>query len=143
MFRKILVWLLATFFILYGLIRVFGGIMIIQDLTSGSAHFGVQEGADKVTKFFEQSTATPLIPFGALGYMNCIVLMGAMLLLGTIGMLMKKRWGTIVMSSYFVLYVFLFINFQVFNIKIAYLIVSFLLFMLFIRVNREALNEHD
>ena len=117
--------------------------MIIQALKSGSADSGVQEGTDKVTKFFDQSTATPLIPFGTLGYMNCIVLMGVMLLLGTIGMLMKKRWGTIVMSSYFVLYVFLFINFQVFNIKIAYLIVSFLLFMLFIRVNRDALNEHD
>ena len=79
MFRKILVWLLATFFILYGLLRVFGGIMTIQALKSGSADSGVQEEADKVTKFFDQSTATPLIPFGTLGYMNCIVLMGVML----------------------------------------------------------------
>ena len=129
MFRRILIWALGAFFLLYGLLRVAGGIMVLNALLTSAEHAGVQEGADKVRAFMGDPSRTEIISFSPVGYMSYIVIMGIILIVGTIGVLLNRRWGVGVMSGYFGLYVLLFLNFQVFNIKIAHLIGSFILFL--------------
>jgi hypothetical protein len=127
--RKLLIWILGGFFLLYGLIRVAGGGMILKALMGDSDHFGVQDGADKVKAFMNNPSVSAIIPFSPEGYISYIILMGVALLVGTVGVLLNKRWGVWVMSSHFVLYVLLFLNFQVFNIKVALLVGTFILFL--------------
>ena len=139
--RKILVWALGAFFLLYGLVRVAGGIMVLNALLANGEHSGVQEGADKVREFMSDPTQTAIISFSSVGYISYIVIMGIILIIGTIGVLLNRRWGIGVMSSYFGLYVLLFLNFQVFNIKIAYLIGSFILFLVLLWLKKLSKNS--
>lgn len=137
MLRKILIWVIGLFFILYGLLRVAGGIMVISALLVDGEHEGIQEGADKVRSAMDNPAQFEIIPFNSFGYMGYIIFMGLILIVGTVGVLLSKRWGPWIMSSYFVLYLFLFLNFLVFNIKIAHLVGSFVLFLLFLWLKKK------
>ena len=139
-FRKVLIWTLGIFFLLYGLVRIAGGIMVLNALLSSGKHLGAQEGADKVRAFMNDPTLSEIIPFSPVGYISYIIVMGVILFIGTIGVLLNRRWGIGVMSSYFGLYVLLFLNFQVFNIKIAHLIGSFTLFLVLLWLKKLSKN---
>ena len=139
--RKISIWTLGAFFLLYGLVRVFGGIMVLNALVSSVEHNGMQEGADKVRALMNDPTQTAIVSFSPVGYISYIIMMGMVLIVGTIGVLLNRRWGVGVMSSYFGLYVLLFLNFQIFNIKIAHLIGSFILFLVLLWLKKLSKNS--
>ncbi len=112
--------------------------MIINALLAGGEHDGIQAGVDKVKSVMDDPAQFEIIPFNSLGYMGYITFMGLILVVGTAGVLLSKRWGTWVMSSYFVLYLLLFLNFLVFNVKVAHLGGSFVLFLLFLWLKKKA-----
>lgn len=132
MLRKILTWVIGVFFLLYGLVRVVGGVMVVIALSASGEHAALQEGANKVRAAMDNPNQFEIIPLSSMGYMSYIVLMGLVLIFGTAAVLLNRRWGVWVMSSYFALYLLLFLNFMVFNIKVAHLVGSFVLFLLFL-----------
>jgi len=111
MIQKILAWMLGIAFIFYGLIRFIGGIFVMNALMVDNANpedtYGIHAGAEKVRNSIPDLAETAFIPFNDVGYMSYIIVMGAILIIGTIATLMKKQWGVWIMSSYFVLYLFL------------------------------------
>jgi len=131
MLRKIIFWIIGIFFLLYGLVRVLGGVMVISALLSVEDE-GTNVAAQKVRSFMDNPDTFAIIPLNPIGYMTYILLMGLVLIGGTSGVLLYRRWGVWVMSSYFVLYLLLFLNFWVFNIKVAHLTGGFFLFLFFL-----------
>ena len=137
MLRKILIWAIGLFFLLYGLVRVASGAMLTNALLVTGEHDGVQEGLDTIISVMDDPAQFEIIPFNSLAYIAYITFMGLILILGTVGALLSKRWGSWLMSCYFVLYLFLFLNFLVFNIKVVYLTGSFVLFLLFLWLKKK------
>lgn len=138
MMYKTLTWLLGIGFIIYGLMRIAGGYMVITALNADMQHEGQDIAVDKVINGLAELENSALISLSEISYMTYTVVMGVILVIGTLAVLFKKKWGAGMMWGYFILWALLFANYQVINIKLLHLAVSFLLFLSFIWISRKS-----
>jgi hypothetical protein len=127
--RKFSIIFISLLFFLYGLIRVGVGLSLLGQELGVIDFEAFQDPVKEVAEFLNKDAHTPLIHVSPAGYLSFILLMGISLVIGAIGSLRNKMYGTKSLAGFLVLYGSLFINFQTINPKIIHLIVSFLLFL--------------
>lgn len=116
----------------YGLVRIgVGGALLAQTLEI--VNFSdLNEATLEVKEFITVRVSEQLIPFSPTGYFTFILVMGLLLTVGAIGLIVRKRWGFILLWIYITLHASLFINFQEINPKIIVLVLQVILLFVLI-----------
>lgn len=102
---------------------------------------GFNELADVVSEtgqFIDARADRQLLPFSVPAYFSFIMAMGFMLAGGAIGVILRKRWGHILLGIYLAMHAALFVNFQEINPKLIGLAVTaaMLLALIYLRPPR-------
>ena len=135
MSKKIVIGI-SILFLVYGGVR-FGVSSALLMQSFGWVNFpDLQDGINEIGTFLVEKNPSSLFSFSSVGYLSYLWVMGALLIIGAIGFLKNKSFGPQSMSSFLVLYVMLFINFQTINPKIFHLIVCALLFGIVMKSKR-------
>lgn len=119
--KRALALLICAIFLVTGLIRLGVSVVVIGEL-QGWWMFG-GEAAQAVAEthnFIEQATAN-LAGFNALSYFAFLLFMGAVVSLGALGQILRKRWGLALIGVYLASHAFLFANFMTINPKVGLL----------------------
>lgn len=117
--------LLIAFILLgYGLIRIgVGGALLTQTLEI--INFSdLAEATLEVKEFINVRVSEQIIPFSLAGYFSYILVMGVLLSIGAVGIMVRKRWGFILLWIYIGTHAALFINFLEINPKIIVLLLQ-------------------
>ena len=122
--RRILGLSIAILFLGYGLVRVgVGGALLAQSL--GLVDFTELADATSEVKLFIDARANEQIfPFSISAYFAYIMVMGAMLVTGATGAIVRRQWGHMLLGIYLAMHAALFVNFQEINPKLIGLIVT-------------------
>lgn len=124
--------LIAILLLGYGLIRIgVGGALLAQ--TFGIINFSdLTEASLEVKQFINIRASGQLIPFTLAGYFTYILVLGVLLTSGAIGIIVRMRWGFILLGIYITMHAALFINFQEINPKLIVLALQVIMLILLI-----------
>ncbi len=113
---------LAILLLGYGLMRIgVGGALLAQ--LSGILNFpDLSEAVLEVTQFIDTRSDRQILHFTSIGYLMYIVSMGILLVSGAVGVIIRERWGFVLLWIYVSMHGLLFINFQEINPKIIVLV---------------------
>ena len=116
----------------YGLTRIgVGGAMLAQTLEIVNSS-DLTEAITEVKEFIDVRASDQIIPFSLTGYFTYILIMGILLSTGAIGIIVRRRWGFIILWIYNALHALLFINFQEINPKLIVLALQVILLFVLI-----------
>ena len=122
--KRALALLVITLFIGYGVVRVGVGAALLAQATS-LIDFGALAGAvTEVAGCLAERTDRALVPISVPAYFAYIMAMGALLVAGGWGALLRRPWGYVSLATYLVLHAGLFVNYQEVNPKLVGLAIS-------------------
>lgn len=117
-------------FLIYGGFRTFGGVHVIGQLMGWSNTDIGRSIIDALEPGFPAMSSRALIPISMFTYLSWSAVMGVVLTTGSLLALFKKRAGYWLMASYFILFGVMFINYLVFNVKVAHLAAGLVFFLI-------------
>ena len=130
--KNIIAILIAIILLGYGLTRIgVGGAMLAQTLDFVNSS-DLIEATTEVKEFINVRASEQIIPFSPTGYFSYILIMGILLSVGAIGIIVRRRWGFILLWIYNVSHALLFINFQEINPKLIVLALQIILLFVLI-----------
>jgi uncharacterized membrane protein YgdD (TMEM256/DUF423 family) len=133
--REIGYYLIATAFLVYGSFRVYGGVQAVAQLLGWADTDIGRSVVDALAPVFAGLSQRALVPLSMAAYLGWSAIMGIVLTAGSLLALFKNRVGYLLMATYFVLFGGMFINYLVFNAKVAHLAVGLVLFLIMLRLS--------
>jgi hypothetical protein len=133
--REIGYYMIATAFLVYGGFRVFGAVPAVAQLLGWADTDIGRSVVEALTPAFPAMSQRAIIPLSMASYLSWSALMGIVLTAGSLLALFKVRVGYLLMAAYFALFAVMFINYLVFNVRIAHLAAGFGLFLLMLRLS--------
>jgi hypothetical protein len=135
--REIGYYLIAIGFLVYGGFRIAGAVPAVAQLMGwGDTDIG-RSIVEALAPVFPALSQRALIPLSMAAYLSWSGIMGIVLTTGSLLALFKRRSGYWLMASYFILFGVMFINYLVFNVKIAHLAAGFALFLIMLRLSNK------
>ncbi len=127
---------ISSMFLLYAGVRaVVAGLVLLQ--LHGFIDFPeLQKAVQDIESFLTDNAAAALVPFSASGYLYYLGLMGILLFVGALGFLRERHAAPAFVAAFLILYVGLFVNFQLINPKIWHLIICAALFAVLMWLRR-------
>lgn len=140
--RKFFIYFIGFAFLAYGAVRLGVGSLLLLQAHGTLSIPDLQEGVQEVSNFLAMLSEQTIIPFTPIVYLIYMWVMGALLIVGAIGIFTHKTYGLKALYIFLALYVVLFINFQTINPKVIYLIVCALLVLLYKRLKKCEEDSH-
>lgn len=135
--REVGYYAIAIGFLIYGSFRIAGGVPAVAQLMGwGDTDIG-RSVVDALAPAFPALTRRALIPLSMQAYLGWSTIMGIILTTGSLLALFKRRVGYWLMAAYFILFGVMFINYLVFNVKIAHLATGLVLFLIMLRLSNK------
>ena len=122
--RRYIGLLIAALLLGYGLVRIGVGALLLAQTLDLINFAELAEAASEVKQFIDARISDQIFPFSLSGYFGYILLMGALLTTGAIGVIARYRWGFTLLGIYLAMHAALFINFQEINPKLIGLILQ-------------------
>lgn len=113
---------IGLLFLIYGAVRMGVPSLLVLQSNGILADSELQAGLDEVIQFLAMVHDQALLPMSALVYLGYIWLMGALLVVGAVGCIMRKPALKSSLYAFLLLYAALFINFQTINPKVFHMI---------------------
>ncbi|MCL1035883.1 hypothetical protein L2750_01750 [Shewanella submarina] len=122
---------IGILFFVYGLFRLGISSLLLLQAFELINYTGLEAALSDVHRFLTAEQDKALFPLTSNQYLFYLWLMGALLITGGIGCLLRKHVGVYSLYTFLGLYVALFVNFQTINPKIMHLIVCALLLAIY------------
>ena len=122
----------------YGIMRIGVGSVLIAQTLEIVNFPDLSEAALEIEQFIGEREGKQLIPFTATGYSAYILTMGLLLAAGAIGVIVRRKWGFILLWVYLASHAALFINFQEVNPKLLVLALqtAMLFLLIYLRTSK-------
>ena len=121
--------LIAILLLAYGLTRIGVGSVLLAQALEIINYSDLKEANVEVIEFINVRASKQIIPFSLVGYSSYILIIGILLSVGAIGIIVRKKWGFILLWIYIALHASLFINYQEINPKIFVLALQVILLL--------------
>ncbi len=135
--RDVGYYLIAIGFMVYGGFRIAGAVPAVAQLMGwGNTDIG-RSIVEALAPAFPALSRRALIPVSMEAYLGWSAIMGIVLTTGSLLALFKRRVGYWLMAAYFILFGVMFINYLVFNVKIAHFVSGLVLFLIMLRLSKK------